>query len=270
MTEQIIRSRTLTRPALTPRPGTLLDVATVQTSANAWTDKNGLWDTLNCGDLNNGYADQCLINPGGPAPAAKTFDAPEWVDGFRFAAYKGTTCKMIDFAYIQSLNTQAFLDFESASVEAVFGAHVIEVATNLTPATALTVKEGLALLEGHAGTHYAGVPTIHASTQILSLLDSDGASLEVGAGGFRTAAGSKVVNGGGYFGVDKATPVLGAGEAWLFATGEVVLQQSGEINEASAAAPIKMDTNEVQALTERIYLAGYDCYATAVRVKVYG
>jgi len=177
---------------------------------------------------------------------------------------------MVDFDYLQALNTEAFLNFESASVEAVFGAHVIEIATDLTPAAALSVKEGLALLEGHAGTHYAGVPTIHASSQIFSKLDSDGVTLEGGVGGFRTAAGSKVVNGGGYFEVDKATPVLGAGEAWLFATGEVVLQQSAEIDEASAAAPIKMNTNEVQALAERIYLAGYDCYATAVRVKVYG
>lgn len=264
---QLAGRRTFTRPALTPRPGSLLDVAPPETVESMWFDLNGLWESLNCTDLNTEYAISCDV---GGAPGTKTFDAPTWVEGFRFAAYRGVTCKMVDLAETKALVTEAFLNFESASVESVFGTHVLNDSglTDLTPAGgAVSVKEGLALLEGHAGAHYAGVPTVHASAQVFSLLDSNGAGITLGTGGYRTKVGSKLVNGGGYFGLDKDTPALTAGEAWLFATGEVQLVRSDKISE-EAGAQINQSTNEVFALTERLYVAGYDCYSIAVKVKV--
>lgn len=265
MTEQIIMGRALTAPTLIAPPASLLDTADVRTG-QPWISLTGLWESVNCQTVNSAYVDGCVV-PGTPS-GAKTADPVDYVDGFRFAAYKGTTCKMIDLNAIQKLNTDAFLANESTFVEAVLGQAIIDDAgtTDLTPTGgAVTPKEGLAILEGHAGLHYAGVPTVHASTQIVSLLDSDGATINEVGSEFRTRTGSKLVNGNGYYGIDMDTPDLAAGEAWLFATGEVVLTRAEAVDEKQ----INTTTNDVTALAERLYVAGWDCYSAAVKVKVF-
>jgi hypothetical protein len=198
----------------------------------------------------------------------KTFDGPEWLDGIRFAVYAGVSCKPFGYSSAEGLAqaSRVFEAKESVGVEKAFMETLLQGATDLTPAGGAVAPEvGLALLEGHASRTYAGVPTIHAPRSIGSLLLTRTA-VEAQAGKFYTLSGSKFASGGGYDAVnlDPDGDPSPTGEAYLYATGEVVVAR-GTIIERDA---LNQTTNEDRVLVERPYVAAIDCYKSAVRVKV--
>jgi hypothetical protein len=137
---------------------------------------------------------------------------------------------------------------------------------DITPAGgAVDPYVGIALLEGHAASRYAGAPIIHMPRTIGALAWAK-ADLEQRGDTFFTPQGSKVASGGGYeaLNTSPAGVAAPAGERWMYATGEIALQR-GEI-----VVKREMDTttNEVFVLAERLYVASVDCYTAAVRVKV--
>lgn len=277
MTAQIVRSKWLDTPALTPLVSTLLDHASIVEGLD-YVDDRGMVDSFNCLDT----VVPTTFCP--DAPEEKDFEAPHWIDGIRFAVYGGISCKPFGFSEERGLAkiTEVFKAKESVGVErALMESRFIDgpdddpgagvdlrwpAATDLTPgAGAVAPEVGLAILEGHAGSIYAGVPTIHAPRTIGSLLASDDA-IVVTAGKAYSKLGSKVAIGSGYEypnnGPTGAAPA--AGTLWMYATGEVFLARSPQV------AVKTMDTvnNDIYALAERAYVAAIDCYAAAVRVTV--
>jgi hypothetical protein len=261
-------------PTVTKRRGTLLDAATV-TNQFAWLDGEALFDSYNC--LSFG------AQPVFCGPNAKTLDqASAWVDGVRFGAYGGITCKAVamDVEQAKQRVQQAFEAGESTAVEAGlmeyrFVANDPETAdlpggwaapTDITPAAgAVKAAAGVALLEGYASRNYAGAPTLHLPVSIASLLA--GVDTAVMDGNIlRTKLGSKIAAGAGYdfpnTSPDGAEAAVG--EKWLYATGEVVVGRS----ELQLREGFDQSTNDVVILAERGYVVAVDCFVAAIRVKV--
>lgn len=217
-------------------------------------------------------------------PATKTFDAEaNYQDAIQFAVQAGVVCKMVGFspdiaeadlervfankesvAVARALMSQRFVDGGSANWDA---------ATDLTPAGgAVDPIIGLALLEGHAGSNYAGSPTIHMPRTVASILSTYNHQLISFDGDMLvTALGSKVAADSGYEspsnGPTGSNPT--AGELWMYASGEVVITAGDPISQGGPDLVESGDSNRYRILRERAYIAAVDCYTAAVRVKVY-
>jgi hypothetical protein len=260
-------------PTATKRRGTLLDAATL---SDRFTRLDGvaLFDSYNCLTF-DARADYC-------APNSKDLDqGAGWIDGFRFAAYGGVTCRTIglDQSRMESEIARAFATGESTAVEMAMmeigfraSAGTAEVPgtwsapTDITPAGgAVAPAVGFALLEEYAAGVYVGAPTIHSPISIASIiLATDGLNLDGDV--LRTGLGSKVAAGAGYGKVNTspAGVAAAAGVRWVYATGEVLVARSEEISVVS----VDTTNNDVVALAERGYVVAYDCFAAAIQVKV--
>lgn len=198
----------------------------------------------------------------------KTFEAPDWINGIRFGVYAGLLCKFFGSDTLEEALSEAervFRARESIGVERALMETLFQGATDLTPATPPTPEVGLAILEGHAATLYAGVPTIHAPRSIGSILMTRTAAHAEG-GAFFTEQGSKLASGGGYnaTNLSPAGAAPAAGTLWMYATGEVVVAQGNLISKVEKDRV----SNDDVALVERPNVAAIDCYKAAVRVTV--
>lgn len=261
-------------PTVTPLRGTLLDAATVSDSTFAWNEGIDLFDSYNCLRF-DAEADFC-------APASKDFDgAPGWQDGVRFAAYGGVLCKTIglDRARMEAEVRRAFEAGESTAVERAMMKYRFvanpdgsglpgdwTAPTDITPAGG-AVKASLAvgMLEDYAGQFYVGAPTLHMPRSVASMiLGVDGA--EFSGDVLNTKLGSKIAAGAGYSNPNTGPTgaAAAAGEAWVYATGEVVISRSEPIIRQA----IDHAENDVYVLAERAYVAAIDCFAAAIRVNL--
>lgn len=263
-------------PTTTPLKGTLLDAATVVDNFE-WQTEIGLFDSFNCMKFREAAA-FC-------GPNSKDLDqVAEWIDGFKFSAYGGLVCKGIglDDAHMLAEATRAFEQGESAAVEAALMANrFVDSADgpdagtdpdlwvkpeDITPAGgAVSVKAGIALLEGFASGNYIGVPTLHVPVAVASLLLNDN-GLDFQGNLLRTKWGSKVAAGAGYDfpNTDPDGADAAAGEKWLYATGEVIVIRG----KTFIRQEMDRSTNEVFVLAERPYIAAVDCFTAAIKVTV--
>lgn len=214
-------------------------------------------------------------------PATKTFDAPSYQDAITFVVQAGLICKMVGFepdlnmadlervfankesvAVARALMAQRFVDGGSANWDA---------ATDLTPAGgAVDPNVGLAILEGDAGSNYAGAPTIHMGRTIASILTKYPGLLTFQGDTLYTALGSKVAADAGYESPSNgpAGTNPSAGEQWMFASGEVQVLPGEQFSQGGMDLVEATDSNRYRILVERPYIATVDCYTAAVRVKV--
>lgn len=139
--------------------------------------------------------------------------------------------------------------------------------TDLTPVTPVSLAVALALLEGDAAAHYAGVPTIHMPRAAATVLETVGLIVWTDGKAF-TKNGSKVAIGGGY-----DDPTMLASGSWdLYATGEVWVERSEQVsvnafvipgdglNEETSGDPNQFGDNSQMALVERMFRVAIDCY----------
>lgn len=278
MTAGLIQQEFLATPDVEGLQGTLLDAASVVDMGGQWTQLRGMYESYNCLDL---AVPTTLCGP----TSTKTFGSMAWPDGIRFAVQGGVQCKAIGYDSEGSVPeiTRVFELRESIAVErALMQTRFIAgpdldpgVGVNLqwaapvdiTPASgAVTPKVALALLEGHAGSKYAGVPTIHVPRTIGSLL-IDGGTIGWEGSTLRSGLKSKVSSGAGYDypnnGPAGAAPA--AGELWAYASGEVSVIRHGLI---TPAPQMDRGDNTIYTLVERAYTISVDCYVAAIRVKV--
>lgn len=264
-------------PAVSLRRGSLLDTAQVVDDFK-WQHTQGVFDSYNCMKFDEG-AEFC-------GPNEKDLDqVAAWINGFRFAAYGGVVCKAIGLDEPDQLAevTAAFTAGESTAVEqALMLTRFVEseasvpddldagdlwiAPVDITPAGgAVTVKQGVALLEGFASREYVGVPTLHLPISVASLLSASDGIVQDGTH-LSTHLGSKVVAGAGYDFPNTGPDGTDAddGERWLYATGEVLVMR-GEVNIRQS---MEYSTNEVFLLAERPYIVAVDCFAAAIRVTV--
>ena len=256
-------------PTVTPLRGTLLDAASVSDNFK-WLDGNDLFESYNCMKFQSS-ADFC-------APNSKTFNnVAGWVDGIRFAAYGGVTCKAIglDQSKMKSEVERVFNNGESTAVERALMSTRFVADTETTPrwdapvdvntGGAVAPAVALALLEGYAADHYVGTPTLHIPRVIASLLARN-KTLEWDGDVLRTQMGSKIAAGAGYDypNTGPTGAAAAAGEKWLYATGEVVVGRGP----ASVLQAMDTGTNDVFVLGERGYIAAVDCFTAAIRTTV--
>lgn len=257
-------------PALVPPKGTLLDAATVTDDAGDifWSAIretgviDGLYESSGCLDVGARTPALCgtPVNPTASIPSS-------WVDGVAFGGYGLLRCRAVgfDWATAETKVRDAYLAGESRAIERGFmDLHLATPgSTDLTPgAGAVSVPDGLAILEGYLGRYYAGQGVIHAPRALGSLLTTHGGvSLE--GNRLVTGLGTKVAAGGGYY-VSKSPAGVAApaGEGWMYATGEVLIKRA-PLETWRSFTPAD---NDINAYAQRMYVIAADCISVGVRV----
>jgi hypothetical protein len=163
-----------------------------------------------------------------------------------FTVYLLTTRTGVDIDVASDQMQAAFEAAEQRAVEAQLWAEVDAVATDLGPQPNLAYA--LAVIEGNLATHYNGRGVIHMSPFAATAL-SDFLSPADGRQ-YTRAVGTPVVIGAGYG--DPLTPTVE-----IFGTGAVFVRR-GELEALNAW---DLSVNDINALAERTYLVGWDCYA---------
>lgn len=259
-------------PPVEVRPSRLLDVATVQDGI-AWLEGTGLYRAFNAMTF-LGSAVFCDTND-------LDLDAtPEWVDGFRMAAYGGAICKTIglDRDEEEREARRAFELGESTAVESALMDVRFSPAEDpdpmalwlapddLTPAGgAVTAAEGVALLEGWMARRYVGVPTLHLPVVVASgLVGSTGLTFKGDI--LRTGMRSKVVAGAGYDepNVGPDGTEAADGEKWIYASGEVFVRRG----DVSVVQTVDTETNDNLLLVQRGYVVSVESPVAGVKVVV--
>jgi hypothetical protein len=241
-----------------PLPHGLLDVADVTEDASGHWQGGGV-ETSGEGCLTALYAP----DPCAPSVEKTVQEGYTRISGDAFAVYTLNRCRLPAgrYAEAQADARKALEGSEGPAVEARFAATVLRQATNVGPATgAVPLKVGIGILEGYAGQHYGGLPILHMPRSLVQV-----AGVTNRDGGLFTLLDTPVVAGAGYEGVTgPANAAAGAGNAWLFITGEVGLTK-GAIQTYRSA---DLKHNEFNALAERTWAAYADCLLAAVRVVV--
>lgn len=284
MTTTIIKGREVTRPSTTPLKSSILDHATLGPDlANFGGSNNaGLWPSYNCMDTLNA----ALLCPPDDQDM-KTFGFGGWTPAFEFVYYGGVQCSNVglDRADMLSEIRRVYLANEGRGIEqalletrfvaqsasgddndpylnAAWSAPVDVSVTGLTGS--LSIAAALAALEGYAAAHYAGVPTIHMPRAAASILNE---RIVWEGDKAYTRLGSKIAMGGGY---DDSTD-FAAGDVTMFATGEVYIEKSEEVEVNAYVMPgdgLNAETdsgndftdNTSLGLVERMYRVAVDCF----------
>lgn len=216
------------------------------------------------------------ISATGPSPQTvngavyrgpKLFEGPVQLDGFTFVTQGGLTCGPYGFTLEkgEAALRRAYELRESKGVERAFVKKAFTDAVDLTDGDAVDPMLAVALLEGYAGSAYAGAPFLHVSRTIGSLLlQCEAIAMESDRA--HTRLGAKVAIGAGY-----EYPSLGpdglpapAGEQWVYATGGVHIAR-GELLLSEASDVVH---NDFTIQGERAYVGAIDCFSAAIRVKV--
>lgn len=109
---------------------------------------------------------------------------------------------------------------------------------------------------------------LHVPFELLSYLYRFRLIREVN-GSYVTAGGIKVVGGCGYPGTGPANAPASAGEAWLFATGPLVLVQSPLFfTPDKFAESVDRNLNNVTVRAEKFFAVGFSCTLFAVRIDI--
>lgn len=147
---------------------------------------------------------------------------------------------------------------------------LLQSAATIVSGAALSVENGLGLLERELATCYQGVGVIHIPMQAApSLSNRYQIYKDTGPNGprWRTANGNYVVFGAGYANTSPAGASVGVGEAWLYATGPVFGYRS-DIKTFTRPESLDRTVNTLHMIAERDYVIGYDCCLLAVRVNL--
>lgn len=200
-------------------------------------------------------------------PVKLADDGITTVTGTPVAVYHIFECRLIGFDNVESEATERAsesLDLgASRTLESDFQLSIATGATDITPSgTAVSLVNGLALLEQYAGANYGGRAVIHMSRanalRLISLM-----AVYVVGDHLETALGTLVIAGGGYGGLSlPSAPAAGAG--WMYVTGAVNIWQG-----RTFVSPIALDNpydNQFKALAERVYVPTYECIHAAVEV----
>lgn len=128
------------------------------------------------------------------------------------------------------------------------------------------VADGLAKLEKYAAANYPGVPTIHMTRDVGTLLTGKG-YVDRSNGRLETVQGARVASGAGYSPLrvpDPSGPIAANAEdvEYMYVTGMVQVRRSTVIT----ADALQTTSNLFRALAERPYTVTWDCITAAVPV----
>jgi len=209
--------------------------------------------------------------PIGAAPnlltlGSKSADEIDVVSGLPFSVYKMVECKsLVDDDTVWARNSLVL--GEGHAVEAGFMQSILAQPDTAMPngTTAVSLINGIAILEGYAADVYGGVPTLHMPRSVATRA----LAVDVLVSGLdwtvNTKQGALVANGGGYsanLGPDGSSAP--AGQAWLYVTGQVVLTRGSIVTSRA----LDYQNNNQVALAERTYVPTVDCFKAAVLVTL--
>ncbi|MET0578223.1 MAG: hypothetical protein ABW122_06165 [Ilumatobacteraceae bacterium] len=231
-------------PPLVPRPFGLFSVAPPTDGGERWRVGVGM-QSYNC--MEAGVWNDVCIDGGAVAPKVVTDWLCDTTVFDPFTVYLLTSRTGIDTDVASPELSAAFEGAEQRAVEARLWAEIVAVATDLGGQPSLAYA--LAVVEGNLATHYNGLGVIHvspfAATRMADLLEQRDGKL------YTKANGTPVVVGAGYGDPDLPTVEIAG-------TGAVFVRR-GEIEALNAW---DLSINDINALAERTYLVGWDCYAT--------
>lgn len=144
-------------------------------------------------------------------------------------------------------------------------------AVDLTPGGgALSITDGVAVLESWAGENYPCSPIIHAQRGLGVYMGQSGLVAADKNEELRvTGTGSRVVIGGGYQSTGPLGGVPDAGEGWIFVTGSIKVLRAPTFftpDRGDDGAAVDRVVNDVTVYAERTYAIQQDCIIGAVRV----
>lgn len=204
-----------------------------------------------------------------PVTSGLAFKAPvsiDVVEGSPFSIFKSTECTDLhddDEAWVR----RALALGEAHAVEYAFMRAVLAGANTekVNGDTAVSLINGIAMLEGYAADHYGGVPTIHMPRSVATRAAAKDAIQPGLDFTMTTKQGSLVANGGGYsINIAPDGTPAAAGTAWLYATGAVTLARTP----VQAHRVLDHTKNNQVALAERTYVPSVDCFVAAVLVTL--
>lgn len=125
----------------------------------------------------------------------------------------------------------------------------------------------IAVIEQYVASVYTGVPVLHVPRPVLAYLVQQSQVVTV-AGGSRieTVGGIPVAVGAGYTEANTGpgnTPAP-AGSWWVYVTGAMKVWRGPIITPPNPEVGFSRCNNEMAALAERVYLAGWDCFTAGV------
>lgn len=273
----------VTGPACRPAPFGLLSVADVEDRA----DLEGHWLNGVSVDINSCDALQihsaCATNP----MPSKADDATSFVtaDSDPFFVVAGFKCSTggvsgeeareilrnrLNIGEARALETAFWTGKDAADNDIRQSLGTNPDVVDLTPGGgALSITDGIVVLESFAGDNYPCSPIIHGNRGMATymaernIVERDGNRL------LMRATGTSVAVGGGYGATGPAGDVPDAGEGWLYITGGVKILRGttsyipGSPNDPSVIDRLK---NDQAAFAERPYAIALDCLIGAVRV----
>lgn len=284
-----------------PNPGNfrygLFNVAPPQTLINTEDGQNiadhayggGLtYDPMGCGEAHP-YEINC------DPPVEKDFDDNSAeIEVLPFAVYaslvcgpRGMTPQYMTQKTLERLHSseqhaveEAFWTGAAGNTPAIDGPGAVDVGAGGTFAN---IVDGVAALEAHA---YGTVPygyhaVLHANSAVHAYA-AESHLVHTAAEGFapvwgttvdeptlRTSLGTKWVFGGGYPGTGPAGVAPGAGETYIWITGNVTVWRQAEWTPPDPArSAFDKTLNQFKLLAERGYLATYECFTAYALVSI--
>jgi len=206
------------------------------------------------------------------ANAAKTADGLEVVTGEGFTVYAGIDCRIVGINDPAGTASRRLAGVEQRLVEEYVWEHMLAVPAAVLPTgsdTAVSLKAGIAALEGALGSTYGGVGVIHAPRS-LSPYAADRYQIIRDRNKLRTSLDTVWAFGGGYTantGPDGSE--AGVGEQWLYATGTAVVRRGEVFVPADyQSGATNLSLNDAMVIAERQYVVTLDCPLFAVNVDI--
>lgn len=253
----------------TPHPYGLFSVAAEIIDV---TDRHELlgvdWPSEGCGIA---YAtDWCP--PGGEAIPDKTFNRFEWDSAPPVGIYHAVECSTVGFTDedARRASREGFRLGEQRALEQWFQAEILAPqSVDVTPASGpVTVAQTVGVLEGLLAETYGGLGILHVPVGVSAMLAQATQYAPEGPGR-RSWVGNRFALGAGYqanIGPGGEAP---EGQAWMYATGPIVIRRGPE----DTLAPVEggaVDTtdNNRYVLTERISVVQVACVVLAALALV--
>lgn len=269
--------RYVAAPEARPLPFGLLSAALVIPDEDAHLGMGLEYETLACGSAHL-TTDQCVTDAAAQE-AWTSDDGKLLVRSDAFTVYSLHKCRLLGGAYQSAQeDAQARLGYgRGRAIEEGSEATALLTADDLTPTpgTAVHPLAGLAILEEYAAQNYGGVPTIHVTRGVGTLL-SNGGVLDRQGARLETVQGAVVASGGGYgttlaLGADPdpapdTRVASDAGSRWMRVSGQVVVRH-GATRTTDTTIGAANPKNELSVFAYQEVVVSLECINAAVLVQ---